>query len=58
MRQQNDMICFCQEVTYGKIKEAIKNGAKTVEDITDMTDAGLACGACIVELEDILEENQ
>jgi nitrite reductase (NADH) large subunit len=44
------------EVTYKTVIDAIKNGAKTVEDITNMTDAGLSCGGCIVDLEEILEE--
>jgi nitrite reductase (NADH) large subunit len=56
MRKDSDMICYCQEVTYGVIKQAIKNGAKTVDEITDQTEAGLACGGCIVDLEEILEE--
>ena len=56
MRKDDDLICYCQEVTLGTIKQAIKDGAKTVEDITYVTEAGLACGGCIEELEEILED--
>jgi nitrite reductase (NADH) large subunit len=56
MRKDDELVCYCFEITYGTIKKAIKNGAKTTEEITDQTEAGLACGGCIVELEEILEE--
>jgi len=58
MYKDSDIICYCQEITYKVIKDAIKNGAKTVDEITDQTEAGLACGGCIEQLEEILEENQ
>ncbi|PAT01248.1 (2Fe-2S)-binding protein [Candidatus Izimaplasma bacterium ZiA1] len=56
MRDKNEIICHCQEVTYGDIVEAIQNGAKTVEEIGDKTEAGITCGGCIEDLEEILEE--
>lgn len=34
-----DIICYCSNVTNGKIVEAIKNGAKTLDDIRKMTKA-------------------
>ena len=55
-RALDEVICFCEEITYQDILNAIRNGAKTVEDITEMTNAGLACGTCISDLEEILEE--
>lgn len=56
MRNLNEIICHCNEITYETILKAIQNGATTVSDITDMTDAGNACGYCIETLEEILEE--
>jgi len=55
-RKDSDIICFCQEITLGTIKKAIQNGAHTVEDIGIKTDAGITCGACIEDIEEILEE--
>ena len=55
-RDLNEIICHCEEITYKVLLNAIENGAKTVEDITDATDAGIACGTCIETIEDILEE--
>lgn len=50
----DDIICFCQEIRFETIKNALNQGAKTVEDIIDLTDAGIACGTCIEELEQIV----
>ena len=42
------IVCECKKVSLGEILHAIdKNGAKTVKDIQDMTDAGTACKCCI-----------
>jgi len=42
----NTEVCLCMEVTLGEILEAIKNGACTIEEIMEATDAGTACGLC------------
>ena len=40
-------VCTCKHVTLGEIIYSIKeNGAKTLEDIEKLTDAGSACGCC------------
>ncbi|MBI5779424.1 MAG: (2Fe-2S)-binding protein [Planctomycetes bacterium] len=36
---ENQFICYCKEVTKGKIIEAIKNGAKTLNEIKEATGA-------------------
>lgn len=56
MRDPKEIICHCNQITYETIKKAIDNGATSVEDITDITDAGNACGYCIETLEEIIEE--
>ena len=56
MYNKDDIICHCMEITYETILQAINNGAKTVEEITDQTDAGLSCGTCIEVLEELLED--
>ena len=56
MRDRDDVICHCQEVTYDEILTAIGNGANTTEIIGDITEAGISCGVCIEEIEEILEE--
>ncbi|MFN2362745.1 MAG: (2Fe-2S)-binding protein [Halarsenatibacteraceae bacterium] len=38
------IVCRCEEVTLGEIREAIKNGAKTVTEVKRRTRAGM--GLC------------
>ena len=57
MYNKDEVICHCAQITYQDILDAINEGAKTVEEISDKTDAGIACGYCIEHLEIILEEN-
>ena len=56
-RDPKEIICHCEQVTYDEIQKAIRNGARTVEEISDQTNAGIACGYCIETLEEILEED-
>ena len=50
------IICTCFNVTENQIWEAIKvNGLKTVEDVTNYTKAGGACGRCKGVIKDMLE---
>jgi NAD(P)H-nitrite reductase large subunit len=40
-------VCECKKVTLGEIMHAIKEkGAKSMDDVKEMTDAGTACGCC------------
>ena len=46
--QLTHKVCDCKKVSLGEIIHAIKEkGAKSVEDIQNMTDAGTACKCCI-----------
>jgi len=46
-------VCTCKNVTLGEIIHAIKEkGAKSIEDISNITDAGTACGCCKSEEDD------
>lgn len=51
------IICKCFDVSEEKIRRAItENQIKTVEDITNFTKAGGACGLCLPDLEAILKD--
>ncbi|MBP3889281.1 MAG: (2Fe-2S)-binding protein [Cellulosilyticum sp.] len=50
----NKMICMCKQVDYITIRKAMVEGARTVEEIKEMTGAGTGCGRCIGEIEAIL----
>lgn len=50
------MICPCLDVTAGQIMDAYEEGAVTVDAIKEITGAGSVCGACIDEIETVLNE--
>ncbi len=54
---EGEIVCQCFGVTDALIRKVIReNNLKSVEDITNYTKAGGACGSCIHKLEDILQE--
>ena len=51
------IICHCFSVTEQQIIDAItKNGAKTVDDVSKITNAGLACGRCLGNIQNIIDK--
>lgn len=48
------IVCSCTGVSYLDIRKAMVQGARTVEEIQDMTGAGTRCGGCIPNIEKIL----
>ena len=50
------IVCNCQSVTNGMIKDAVDAGASTLEEVQDATGAGTVCGACIENIEHLLEQ--
>ena len=51
------VICTCFNVTENQILEAIKvNGLKTVEEVTDYTKAGGACGQCKGLIQHVIDD--
>lgn len=52
----DDIICTCYDVTVKDIKDAINNGASSLEEVEEATQAGTLCGACIGDLENLVKE--
>lgn len=44
---ENQIVCGCFKVTAGDIVAAVKNGAKSFEDVQTVTKVGTGCGKCI-----------
>ena len=53
---EDRIICECMNVSYEDIKNAVKEGAKTLDDIKEATEAGTICGACEDEIQEVLDE--
>ena len=58
LKGDDRIICFCMAITQGEIKEAIKGGATTVEEIGDETGAGTVCGTCRRKIQMLIDENK
>ena len=40
------VICECNDITAGEVRQAIQGGCRDVDCIESKTDAGSACGQC------------
>lgn len=49
------IVCNCMNVTTGMIKEAVDAGAATVEEVQNATGAGTVCGACLEDVERLVD---
>lgn len=49
-------VCYCMSVTIGMIKDAVDSGAKTLEEVQEITGAGTACGSCLDDVQRLVEE--
>lgn len=54
--KQDEIACSCLGVTYGDIVDAISNGAKTYEEVSQITGCGTICGECEREIADYVAE--
>lgn len=50
------IICNCFSITNGAIKDAVDNGATTLEEVQDATGAGTACGVCLDDIQRLVDE--
>lgn len=50
------VVCYCQNVTNGMIKDAVDAGAGTVEEVQEATGAGTVCGSCIDDIQHLVDE--
>ena len=48
------IICHCKQVSYIYIRKAMIAGARTIDEIKEMTGAATGCGRCVGEIEKIL----
>ncbi|MGL5681763.1 MAG: (2Fe-2S)-binding protein [Marinifilaceae bacterium] len=53
----SEIICHCFDVSKEEIENAIREkGLKTVEEVGEETNAGTACGGCVDQIQEILDE--
>lgn len=49
-------VCICSAVTDAQVSACIAAGAATAEEIGRRCRAGVDCGSCLDQLDDMLEE--
>ncbi len=50
------VVYTCLNITNGMIKEAVDNGAKTLEEVQELTGAGTVCGVCLDDIQNLIDE--
>ena len=55
----NEIVCTCAEISnYQIISAIIKGRLKTINEVCEITGAGLICGGCRPVIQEILLNNQ
>ena len=49
-------VCLCLAISDRAIRAAVADGARTLESLGEVSDAGTVCGGCLEELERLLRE--
>ncbi|MGL5330128.1 MAG: (2Fe-2S)-binding protein [Peptostreptococcaceae bacterium] len=49
------IICRCKNVSYIDIRKAMIQGARTIDEIKEMTGAATGCGRCVNDIQAILD---
>lgn len=50
------VVCNCQHITNGMIKDAVESGANTLKEVQEKTKAGTICGACLNNVQALVEQ--
>lgn len=54
---EDPIICTCLDMCKSELVAAIREkGLTTVNEVSEETEAGAVCGACIEDIQDILDE--
>ena len=53
---QGQLVCSCNNIGDGNIRNCMRNGAQTLVSIMEQTGAGTGCGSCKPEILKILAE--
>lgn len=51
----NKLVCHCKKVSFEDIENAVANGAKSFEEVQEITKVGTGCGRCLTHAKDVTE---
>lgn len=49
------VVCNCMNITNGMIKDAVEAGATTLEEVQEQTGASTVCGACLDDVQRLVD---
>ena len=49
------VVCYCLNITNGMIKDAVDDGASTMEEVQEATGAATLCGACADDVQHLID---
>lgn len=49
-------ICLCHGVNEATIREAVRNGSRTIRELSFQTGCGTQCGSCVSQVQALLVE--
>jgi bacterioferritin-associated ferredoxin len=52
------LICLCNLIEQDELLSVLKKRAASVEDLQQMTGAGLSCGRCLPEIDELVKLHQ
>lgn len=55
-KMRKKIACNCHNVSYGKIYDAVKKGARAAEQVASVTGASTGCGKCRELVEHLVKE--
>lgn len=54
--KRDKIACHCRNITYGKIADAVAQGASSFAQVQELTGCGRSCGKCREFIEHLVQE--
>ncbi|MTV50416.1 (2Fe-2S)-binding protein [Heliobacillus mobilis] len=52
----NKVVCKCKKITYGDLKNAIENGAKSFKNVKEVTKVATDCKKCKDKVKNLVNQ--
>ncbi|MCW2279172.1 (2Fe-2S)-binding protein [Heliophilum fasciatum] len=52
----NEVVCPCMGITYNDLKNAVENGAKSFEEVQEVTEVSTVCDQCEDDVKSIVTQ--
>ena len=56
VEQPERIVCHCNEIKEQEIRDCVRHGAHTVEEVRHITGASGMCGGCAKEIQEIIDQ--